>query len=435
MDVSSLPPGGTAALQAPRGPSDGLKGLRAITVSHRTVGIGALAEHSLGAEAAGALHARLTSGGIESFVLATCNRAEVYWRSRDGLDDDAVTRSFSEAAAGSRPMTGFLCGSAAATHLFRVCAGLESLVLGEAEILGQVRAALDASPGAGAFLRGVVQAALRAGGLIRAETALGVGAQSVASAAVQLVARELPLPESQVRGRRRRRHRRQGGPAPPGARREAARRDQPHPRPRRRGGVHPGREGAALDSLADSLAQADAVFCAVDAPVHVVSRTALEAASAARRGRPLVVVDLSMPPAVEPGAVSGVTRVDLGTLERAVASQLDRRTAEIPKAVAVIERELRYLDTWAHRHSAAADGLGPAPEGGGDPPRRTCPGAPGAGRARRRPCRCSRSVDTAAAGSGAGDSAGGAATGPAERLGPSLAAAENPAALDGEAEA
>ena len=84
-------------------------------------------------------------------------------------------------------MTGFLCGSAAATHLFRVCAGLESLVLGEAEILGQVRAALESSPGAGGFLRGVVQAALRAGGLIRAETALGVGAQSVASAAVQLV--------------------------------------------------------------------------------------------------------------------------------------------------------------------------------------------------------------------------------------------------------
>jgi glutamyl-tRNA reductase len=99
------------------------------------------------------------------------------------------------------------------------------------------------------------------------------------------------------------------------------------------------------------LAAADVVFCAVDAPVHVVTRTALEAAAAGRGGRPLIVVDLSMPPAVEPGEVAGVVRVDLGTLEQAVASQLDRRTAEIPKAVAVIERELRYLDTWAYRQA------------------------------------------------------------------------------------
>ena len=183
-----------------------------------------------------------------------------------------MTRSFSEAAAGSRPMTGFLCGSAAATHLFRVCAGLESLVLGEAEILGQVRAALDASPGAGAFLRGVVQAALRAGGLIRAETALGVGAQSVASAAVQLVARELPLPESQVvvvgagaTGAKVARHLRVLG----------VKRLVVINRTRDRAdavALTLAGEGAALDALADSLAQADAVFCAVDAPVHVVSR-------------------------------------------------------------------------------------------------------------------------------------------------------------------
>ena len=120
-------------------------------------------------------------------MLATCNRAEVYWRSRGGLDDDAVTARSRRPPAGPRPIPASCCGSAAASHLFRVCAGLESLVLGEAEILGQVRAALDASPGAGAFLRGVVQAALRAGGLVRAETLLGVGALSVASAAVQLV--------------------------------------------------------------------------------------------------------------------------------------------------------------------------------------------------------------------------------------------------------
>ncbi len=353
MDVSSLPPGGAATgREGSRRLSDpGLKGLRAITVSHRSVGIGALAEHSLDAGAATALHVRLSAAGIESFVLATCNRAEVYWRSQGGLDDDAVTRAFSQAAAGSRPMTGFLCGSAAATHLFRVCAGLESLVLGEAEILGQVRAALDASPGVGGFLRGVVQAALRAGGLIRAETSLGVGAQSVASAAVQLVGRDVALPDSHVvvvgagaTGVKVARHLRAVG----------VKRLVVANRTRDRADAVASTvaaESVALDSLSDSLADADVVFCAVDAPVHVVTQAALRAVAAARRGRPLIVVDLSMPPAVEPGEVPGITRVDLGTLEQVVASQIDRRTAEIPKAVEVIERELRYLDTWAHRQA------------------------------------------------------------------------------------
>jgi glutamyl-tRNA reductase len=110
-------------------------------------------------------------------------------------------------------------------------------------------------------------------------------------------------------------------------------------------------ESAGLESLPDLLAAADAVFCAVDAPAHLVTRADLEAAAATRAGRTLLMVDLSMPPAVEPGAVDGVSHADLTTLARAVATQLDRRTAEIPRAVAVIERELRHLDTWAHRQA------------------------------------------------------------------------------------
>ena len=227
MDVSSrlrrrAPPSREAPPDAVA--SSGLKALRAITVNHRTVGIGTLADTRSTPRRAAALHTQLATSGIESFVLATCNRTEVYWRSRGGLDDETVTRAFSQAAAGPRPMTGFLCGSAAATHLFRVCAGLESLVLGEAEILGQVRAALDASPGAGPFLRGVVQAALRAGRLTRAETALGVGALSVASAAVQWWRASWPSADSHVvvvgagaTGVKVARHLRALGVRPPGA--------------------------------------------------------------------------------------------------------------------------------------------------------------------------------------------------------------------------
>jgi glutamyl-tRNA reductase len=245
-------------------------------------------------------------------------------------------------------VTGFLCGAAAATHLFRVCAGLESLVLGEAEILGQVRSALDASPGAGAYLRGVLQSAMRTAGVIRAETAVGVGAQSVASAAVQLLARTLPLPASHVvvvgagaTGLKVGRHLRGLGV------RRLVIANRTHERAESLA-VTLGAEALPFEGLYAAIREADALVCAVDAAAHLVTRADLVRAAA---GRALVVVDLSMPPAVEPGDVPGVTRVDLGTLEGAVADQQDRRAAEVPKAMAIIERELQFLDAWARRHA------------------------------------------------------------------------------------
>jgi glutamyl-tRNA reductase len=346
---SAVVPGGDSP-PSPGPAAGGLATLRAITVSHRAVGIGAMARHSLDCDAAQALHQRLTDAGIASVVLTTCNRAELYWRARGDSGDDDAAHAFARLArvpAG----TGRLAGLSAAAHLFRVCAGLESLVLGEAEILGQVRAALDASPGADPFLRGVVHAALRAGRQARAETALGVGAQSVASAAVQFLARALPVDRSHVlvvgagaTGVKVARHLRALGVG----RLVVANRTI-----ERATAVAAtlGAEPAGLDGLQDAIGLAHAVVCAVDAPTHVVSLEDLRWAAAARHGRPLMIVDLSMPPAVEPGEVAGVTRVNLDSLQSAVAQQHDRRAAEIPKALAVVERELRYLEAWARRQA------------------------------------------------------------------------------------
>jgi glutamyl-tRNA reductase len=342
-------PGAASAPPLPPA-AGGLETLRAITVSHRAVGIDALARHSLDCDAAQALHQRLTEAGIASVVLATCNRAELYWRSHRGGDDDTAAHAFSR-LTGLPAGTGRLTGSAAAAHLFRVCAGLESLVLGEAEILGQVRAALDACQGADGFLRGVVHAALRAGRQARAETALAVGAQSVASAAVQFLARALPVERSRVlvvgagaTGVKVARHLRAVGVG----RLVVANRTI-----ERATAVATalGAESASLDGLQDAIGLAHAVVCAVDAPAHIVSVEDLRWAAAARHGRPLMVVDLSMPPAVEPGDVAGVTRVDLAALQKTVAQQHDRRAAEIPKALAVVERELRHLEAWARRQA------------------------------------------------------------------------------------
>ena len=101
----------------------GLAPLRALSLSHRAVGLTTLSRHAMSAEAGVALHGRLTQAGIESLVLTTCNRTELYWRARLPGDDEMVTCAF-EDATGTREHGVLVCGPAAARHLFRVCAGL-----------------------------------------------------------------------------------------------------------------------------------------------------------------------------------------------------------------------------------------------------------------------------------------------------------------------
>jgi glutamyl-tRNA reductase len=110
-------------------------------------------------------------------------------------------------------------------------------------------------------------------------------------------------------------------------------------------------EGLGLEGLIDQIADADAAICAVAAPTPVIDLASLRRVMATRQGRPLLIVDLSMPPVVEAGEVPGVTRVDLGALEQQVADQRDRRAGEIPNVEAVIERELLHLQAWARRHA------------------------------------------------------------------------------------
>ena len=333
----------------------GLAALRVLTVNVKNVGIGTLTATALDCERAMQLHASLTSSDIESFVLATCNRTEVYWRARVPGDDETVLALFRH-AIGLTPggFTGNevrLAGRAAADHLFRVCCGLESLVLGEAEILGQVRAAMDACTGAGPFMEGVVLAALKAGRLARAETAIGVGALSVASAAVQCLESELGVSESRVlivgtgdTGMKAARHLRAIGVGELVlANRTKARAEA--------GAVLLEAEATGLDVLPEHLTAVDAVVCATSAPGYVITGHDLAQTAAARDGRPLVIVDLSMPPAVEPVDISGIVRIDLESLEQQVDARRHKRAAEVPKVEAVITRELDRLQVWARQQA------------------------------------------------------------------------------------
>lgn len=331
----------------------GLAALRAITIDLRTVGIGALPRYAPGCERAMALHEALSASAIESFVLTTCHRTEIYWRARRPGNSETVHALFAQAVGAPGALATASAtvreGRSAAGHLLRVCAGLESLVLGEAEILGQVRAALDACTGAGPFLRGIVQAALRAGRMARAETAIGVGALSVASAAVHLLSDTLALPAARVvvvgagdTGMKTARHLRALCVGQLVVSNRTIARAEPVA-----AAVHG--HAIGLDGLADELCRADAIVCAVAAPSPVISCDDLRRAVAAREGRRLVVVDLSMPPAVEPGPVAGVIHIDLEGLERQVAQQRERRIAEIPRVESVVNREVDRLEAWARQ--------------------------------------------------------------------------------------
>jgi glutamyl-tRNA reductase len=330
-----------------------LSPLRVFSISHHTVGLSALPVFSLDTGAAGALHGALTTAGIPSVVLATCNRTEVYFQSGGPGDDPAVGALLAQALGHSGvpqlAAHAMLDGEAAAHHLLRVAAGLESVVVGEAEILGQVRGALDACPGAGVFLTGVVRAAVRAGRMARAETAIGVGAQSVASAAVRLLAGAVALAHSRIvvvgageTGARTLRHLRDSGGralvllnrTPSRAALVAA---------------AAGAEAGGLDRLGVELETADAAVLAVAVNRPILTASSLAAAAAARAGRRLTILDLSMPAAVEPVAIDGIEALDLVAVEREVAADRARRAAEVPKVEAVLARELAMLERWASR--------------------------------------------------------------------------------------
>lgn len=343
---------GAPGSEPPAAPAaSGLSSLRALTLHHRAIGLTALSTAALTPDDAAALHANLHARGVRSVVLATCNRTELYWQARDA-DDDAVAQAAFAGALRTSHVPQRLDGAAAAEHLFRVCAGLESVVLGEAEILGQVRAALTSSAHAGGFLTGIVQAALRTGRLARARTAIGVGAMSVASAAVHLLAERLDLAHGRVlvigsgaTAVKVARHLRSLGVG----RLVVANRTLAHAVSvaERVGAI-----AAPLEALAGELAEADAVFGAAAAPDLLVTAEMLAAAGAQRAAAgatALVAVDLAMPPIIATVDAPGVVRLDLRAVERHVADQAERRSAEVPEVMALVRHELAFLDGWARQ--------------------------------------------------------------------------------------
>jgi glutamyl-tRNA reductase len=330
--------------------------LLAVGVSHRTASL-ALRERIALSErrATGLLGFIAACPEIEEAAsLSTCNRTELYLVCDDAdAAKQAVTAALAQ-AAGMRPdelgeATVTFHGAEAARHLFRVAGSLESMVLGEAEIQGQVRHSYELALSlgtSGRILNRLFQDALRAGKRVRTETSVSRHGASVASVAVELARRELgELDGSRAlvigAGKHGALTARALIDAGVRAVFVASRaRDRAEDLARRFNG-----RAVGFDDLAIELRRCDLVLTCTSCPNRVLTRRDLAAASTGRR---LVVVDTAVPRDVEPAAgdLPGVTLYDLDAIQRELARNRSAREEEARRAAPIVEEEVANFERW-----------------------------------------------------------------------------------------
>jgi glutamyl-tRNA reductase len=305
----------------------------------------------LAAAGPGALQRLLAERGWqESVVLSTCNRFEVY---AAGEDVGALAGLLeSSAGAGARGRSYRLQEGDAVRHLFRVAAGLDSLVLGETEILRQVKQAYESARDAGTTgkLSNVVfQRALFVGKAARTLTGISAGQPSAASAAVEL-ARRLSgglgssaamvlgagdTAEKVVRHLRSAKVRRLLVSNRTGARAQAL------------AALHEA-ETVRWEDFPALLPSVDVLVAATSSPAVLVDRPMVERSLAGRGDRPLFLIDLAVPRNIA-ADLQGFERVDLYGLEdlQAIVSEgAARRRAAFQAAEAIVEARAAELEAW-----------------------------------------------------------------------------------------
>ena len=285
----------------------------------------------------------------EVAVLCTCNRVEVYAATSGQAGQAARAIAGLVAARGRLPLGDVLrvarirVGGAAAEHLFSVTSGLDSMAVGEEQIVAQIKAAARAAAAAGTTgpaITGLIDAALRASKRARTQTTISTEGISLARAGLDIAAEHLGgLADRHAvvlgtgsTGKLAARLLREAGVARLSvASRNAARAAE----------VAAALRATPLraSDVPAMLADADLLVTATGAPAPVVGAWPVQAARARDGGRPLFVLDLGMPPDVDAavGQLDGVTLVDLTALGRRLA---DRAVpAQVPQARAIVAAE------------------------------------------------------------------------------------------------
>ncbi|MGA2545410.1 MAG: glutamyl-tRNA reductase [Rectinemataceae bacterium] len=296
----------------------------------------------------------------EMAILSTCNRFEVYAVSRSGEFQDID--DFVSASTGV-PKTEFLPQATrrenrqAVTHLFRVSSGLDSMVLGETQVLGQVTEAYEASRGCGSvgpLLSALFRAAIHAGKRAHTETAISRNAASVGSVAARLAAEkigDISNARIVVIG---------AGEMAELAVEALRHRDAKHiavvNRTRERAEELAARwqaEAFGFEHIVEALNEADIVVSSTGAPHVILTRELVGEVMKARPDRPLILIDIAVPRDVDPGVneLRNAHCYDIDDLETRLSDSLTERHEAVPEVEAIIEEEaddfmgyLRSLD-------------------------------------------------------------------------------------------
>ncbi len=329
-------------------------GIKVLGVNHRTAPLEVRERFAHGAhEVPGALARVIAAGAAGGVLLSTCNRTEFYLVAEEEGVAEAVWNLLGErleSGAAAREYGYIARDRDAVRHLYRVSSGLDSMILGESQIQGQVREAWEASRAqAGPVLHRLFQTALHVGARIRTETALGAGTASTASAAVAVAGKifgDLAGRAALILGA--------GDMAELAATCLTAEgvqvtlvANRTHERARAIA-ERLGARALTLDEAWPHFGTTDIALCSTAAPHAVVTWERVGAVIRARRGRPLCILDLAVPRDVDPAVaqLENVFLYDIDDLQTVAAQATARRHEEVPAAERIVEEETDLFWAW-----------------------------------------------------------------------------------------
>ncbi len=314
-----------------------------------------------------ALAAAAACPGVrEVAILSTCNRMEVYALVETPSPTEAgqqiaahLSRHHQVPPSELTPYLYTRHDQETALHLMRVAAGLDSLVLGEAQILGQVKSALRFAQQAattGSVLTGLFQQSISAGRRIHTETGLGRGAFSIGHAAVDLAGKVfgdlshagvLILGAGKMSEVTARHLRNSGASSVLVANRTFARAEA---LAQKLGGraIH-------YDAFPEELRRADIVIASTSAPHPIINRETLAPILRKRRGNPLILIDIAVPRDIDPDVLSldNVFLYNIDDLQGVVAQEAQGRRGEVDRAEAILTEEATKFSQWMRTREAA----------------------------------------------------------------------------------